>query len=216
MRSSPERSSSRSPRSRRSSRRRSSRALRAEGRLYPRRRRHAQLGARHPSGARARRPHARSDDADPRRRDRRPALFSPTGRRTVRRRVSRRARRRRGRAAAGRVRPAAGGAPARRPERAAARTSARIASRRTRRTRSKTRWSGWRPIASRAPDGRVGVVGVSFAGGLALVAAGRASIARGCRDVVSLGGHADLPRVMTYLCTGICRRRDHAAARVRR
>jgi dienelactone hydrolase len=56
--------------------------------------------------------------------------------------------------------------------------------------------------SSRAPDGRVGIVGISFAGGLAIVAAGRPSIAARVSYVVSLGGHADLPRVMTYLCTG--------------
>lgn len=55
---------------------------------------------------------------------------------------------------------------------------------------------------SRAPDGRIGVVGVSFAGGLAIVAAGRASIASHVSYIVSLGGHDDLPRVMTFLCTG--------------
>jgi dienelactone hydrolase len=54
-----------------------------------------------------------------------------------------------------------------------------------------------------APTGRVGLVGVSFAGGLALVAAGRPSLAGKVQLVVSLGGHADLPRVMTYLCTGV-------------
>jgi dienelactone hydrolase len=54
-----------------------------------------------------------------------------------------------------------------------------------------------------APSGRVGLVGVSFAGGLALVAAGRESLAGKVQLVVSLGGHADLPRVMTYLCTGV-------------
>jgi dienelactone hydrolase len=53
-----------------------------------------------------------------------------------------------------------------------------------------------------APAGRVGLVGVSFAGGLALVAAGRPALQHKLSLVVSLGGHADLPRVMTYLCTG--------------
>jgi dienelactone hydrolase len=53
-----------------------------------------------------------------------------------------------------------------------------------------------------APSGRVGVAGVSFAGGLALVAAGRPALAGKVQFVVSIGGHADLPRVMTYLCTG--------------
>jgi pimeloyl-ACP methyl ester carboxylesterase len=46
------------------------------------------------------------------------------------------------------------------------------------------------------------MVGVSFAGGLSLVAAGRPAVAGRVASVISLGGHADLPRVMTYLCTG--------------
>ena len=53
-----------------------------------------------------------------------------------------------------------------------------------------------------APTGRVGLAGVSFAGGLALVAAGRPSLRDRISMVMALGGHADLPRVMTYLCTG--------------
>jgi len=53
-----------------------------------------------------------------------------------------------------------------------------------------------------APDGRIGVAGISFAGGLALVAAGRPSLAGRVRFLVSIGGYADLPRVMRYLCTG--------------
>ena len=53
-----------------------------------------------------------------------------------------------------------------------------------------------------APSGRIGLVGVSFAGGLSLVAAGRPSLRDKLGVVVSLGGHADLPRTMTYLCTG--------------
>jgi fermentation-respiration switch protein FrsA (DUF1100 family) len=53
-----------------------------------------------------------------------------------------------------------------------------------------------------APSGRVGVAGVSFAGGLAIVAAGRPALADKVQFIVSVGGHADLPRVMTYLCTG--------------
>ena len=53
-----------------------------------------------------------------------------------------------------------------------------------------------------ATNGRVGLVGISFAGGLAIVAAGRPALRDKLTLVVSLGGHADLPRVMTYLCTG--------------
>lgn len=55
---------------------------------------------------------------------------------------------------------------------------------------------------SRAPSGRVGVVGVSFSGGLALVAAGRPRLKGRIAAVVALGSHADLPRTMRYLCTG--------------
>ncbi len=46
----------------------------------------------------------------------------------------------------------------------------------------------------------MGVVGVSFAGGLALVAAGRPSLAGRLTAVFALGAHADLPRVIRYLC----------------
>jgi len=53
-----------------------------------------------------------------------------------------------------------------------------------------------------SPDGRVGIVGVSFSGGLALVAAARPSLKDKVQAILSLGGHADLPRVMTFLCTG--------------
>jgi hypothetical protein len=49
-------------------------------------------------------------------------------------------------------------------------------------------------------DGRVGLVGVSFAGGLALVAAGRPTLAERLTAVFALGPHADLPRVIRYLC----------------
>src|SRR5436190_3009046 len=53
-----------------------------------------------------------------------------------------------------------------------------------------------------APDGRIGIVGISFAGGLSVVAAGRPSIRDKIAYVLSFGGHADLPRVMRYLATG--------------
>ena len=51
-----------------------------------------------------------------------------------------------------------------------------------------------------AAEGRVGVVGVSFAGGLALVAAGRPRVAAKITALFALGAHADLPRVIRYLC----------------
>jgi dienelactone hydrolase len=53
-----------------------------------------------------------------------------------------------------------------------------------------------------APDGRIGIIGISFAGGLSVVAAGRESIRSKLAYVLSFGGHADLPRVMRYLATG--------------
>ena len=55
---------------------------------------------------------------------------------------------------------------------------------------------------SLAPDGKVGVVGVSFAGGLSIVAAGRPTVRDKVAFVVSFGGHGDLPRVLKYLSTG--------------
>jgi len=54
-----------------------------------------------------------------------------------------------------------------------------------------------------APEHEVGLVGVSFSGGLALVAAGRPALNGKVRAVVAIGAHADLPRVMRYLCTGV-------------
>jgi hypothetical protein len=53
-----------------------------------------------------------------------------------------------------------------------------------------------------APDGRIGVIGISFAGGMSIVAAGRPSIRDRAAFVLSFGGHGDLPRVIRYLCTG--------------
>ena len=53
-----------------------------------------------------------------------------------------------------------------------------------------------------APSGRIGLVGVSFAGGLALVAAGRPSLDGKLTLVGAFGTHSDLPRAMHYLCTG--------------
>ena len=53
-----------------------------------------------------------------------------------------------------------------------------------------------------APDGRVGLIGISFAGGLSIVAAGRPSIRDKVAYVVSFGGHGDLGRVLHYLATG--------------
>ena len=56
--------------------------------------------------------------------------------------------------------------------------------------------------AELAPDGRVGIVGFSFSGGLALVAAGRPAVRDRVAFVLSFGGHGDLSRVLRYLCQG--------------
>jgi dienelactone hydrolase len=53
-----------------------------------------------------------------------------------------------------------------------------------------------------APDGRVGIAGISFAGGMSVSAAGRPGIRDKLAFVFSFGGHADLPRVLRYLATG--------------
>lgn len=57
--------------------------------------------------------------------------------------------------------------------------------------------------AALAPDGRIGMMGISFAGGLSIVAAARPSIRDRVAFVLSFGGHGDLPRTLRYLCTGI-------------
>ena len=54
-----------------------------------------------------------------------------------------------------------------------------------------------------APDGRIAMMGISFAGGLSIVAATRASIRDRVALVMSFGGHGDLPRTLQYLCTGV-------------
>jgi dienelactone hydrolase len=53
-----------------------------------------------------------------------------------------------------------------------------------------------------APDQRVALMGISFAGGLSIVAASRPSLASRTAFVLSFGGHGDLPRTLAYLCTG--------------
>jgi len=54
-----------------------------------------------------------------------------------------------------------------------------------------------------APDGRIGMMGISFAGGLSIIAASRAPLRDRVAFVMSFGGHGDLPRTLRYLCTGI-------------
>jgi dienelactone hydrolase len=60
-----------------------------------------------------------------------------------------------------------------------------------------------------APDGHVGMMGISFAGGLSIVAAARESLRDRVAFVMSFGGHGDLPRTLRYLCTGIQANGEH-------
>ena len=53
-----------------------------------------------------------------------------------------------------------------------------------------------------ATDHKAALMGISFSGGLSIIAAGRPSLANKIAYVFSLGGHDDLPRVLRYLCTG--------------
>jgi dienelactone hydrolase len=49
---------------------------------------------------------------------------------------------------------------------------------------------------------RIGMMGISFSGGLALVAAGRPALRHRVAFVFAYGAHANLPRVVRYLATG--------------
>jgi len=62
-------------------------------------------------------------------------------------------------------------------------------------------WMSAQPLL--ATGGKIGLVGVSFSGGLAVVAAGRPALQGRLTGVLSIGGHADLPRVMRALGTGV-------------
>ncbi|WP_426751062.1 hypothetical protein [Myxococcus sp. Y35] len=53
-----------------------------------------------------------------------------------------------------------------------------------------------------APDGKVALYGISFSGGLSVVAAGRPALKDRVAATLSFGGHGDLPRVLAFLCTG--------------
>jgi dienelactone hydrolase len=54
-----------------------------------------------------------------------------------------------------------------------------------------------------AGDGKIGMMGISFGGGLTLVAAGRPALRDRVAFTMSFGGHGDLPRTLKFLCTGI-------------
>jgi dienelactone hydrolase len=62
-----------------------------------------------------------------------------------------------------------------------------------------------------APDGRAAVMGISFAGGLGIVAAGRPAVRDRTVAAISLGGHGDLLRVLKFLCTGALPDRSYLA-----
>ena len=53
-----------------------------------------------------------------------------------------------------------------------------------------------------APDRKAALMGISFSGGLSVIAAARPSLANRVAYVFSLGGHDDVHRVLRYLCTG--------------
>jgi pimeloyl-ACP methyl ester carboxylesterase len=62
---------------------------------------------------------------------------------------------------------------------------------------------GWLAADSTlAPDHTTALMGISFSGGLSIIAAARPSLANRVAYVFSLGGHDDLTRVLRYLCTG--------------
>lgn len=54
-----------------------------------------------------------------------------------------------------------------------------------------------------APGRRIGLMGVSFSGGLAVVAAGRPALRDHLLYVFSLGGHDDLGRVLEFFSAGV-------------
>ena len=60
----------------------------------------------------------------------------------------------------------------------------------------------WLVKESPASDGKIGMLGISFSGGLSIVAAGRPELRDHVAFVMSFGGHGDLQRVMRYLCSG--------------
>jgi dienelactone hydrolase len=54
-----------------------------------------------------------------------------------------------------------------------------------------------------ARDRKVALIGVSFSGGLSVVAAGRPALRDRVVFTLSFGGHGDLARTLAYLCTGV-------------
>jgi dienelactone hydrolase len=63
-------------------------------------------------------------------------------------------------------------------------------------------WLADHPIdGTPSADRKPGLMGISFGGGLSVVAASRMGDRAGW--VLSFGGHGDLPRALRYLCTGV-------------
>ena len=62
------------------------------------------------------------------------------------------------------------------------------------------RWTSEQPQFQ--TKGKIGLIGISFSGGLSIVAAGRESIRDRVAFVMSFGGHGDLARAMHYLTSG--------------
>ncbi len=62
-----------------------------------------------------------------------------------------------------------------------------------------------------APDGKVSLFGISFSGGLSVVASGRPALKGRVAATLSFGGHGDLPRVLSFLCTGVLPDGSHLA-----
>ncbi|NTX35654.1 hypothetical protein HUA78_14495 [Myxococcus sp. CA033] len=62
-----------------------------------------------------------------------------------------------------------------------------------------------------APGGKVDLFGISFAGGLSVVAAGRPALRDKVASTLSFGGHGDLPRVLAFLCSGVLPDGSHLA-----
>lgn len=77
----------------------------------------------------------------------------------------------------------------------------RVTMRTTDQIEDATAWAANAPGIGRG--GKIGLGGVSFAGGLALVAAGRPALRDRISMVVSFGGYGDLVRVLRFLCTGV-------------
>lgn len=58
------------------------------------------------------------------------------------------------------------------------------------------------------PEGKVGLIGISFGGGLSLVAAARPKVSERLLYVASVGGHHDLARVLRFFLTNTIRTPD--------